>query len=1576
MKKNLKLFLLVIIVSTIILNEYFLIKKNMFDEKADDLINISELSKDFMDNYFKELNNVQSDEEKENMLIVISKNKIENSYGAKNIIEAPNNQYILQYNSSESKNTALSKLKADDSIYSVEENIIYTINETTSNSEYNSWGIEKMSLDYAINSSDVNFLDDITVAIIDSGCDINLFNKYYNGKIISTYDVLENSTINMSDENGHGTHIAGTIAEGTPSNVKILPIKVLKTSTIYGTDVIAAINYITYDKKADVINMSLCSYSYSKSLEQTIDAANEKNIISVAGAGNDNINKTCYPAGQNNTISIASVTSNLEKSTFSNYGSYITFAAPGTKIKSIMSKDTILSKKFGNNEDDDHETISGTSMATPHAVNAVAILKSYNKDLTLDNIIELLKLNAIDLGEESWDQYFGYGFISFDNVQFCDNNYCDEYGVYKDQNKNITNIELVELNLTKYNYYSLTNLMGSRIKAYFFDGTTEEFLLGELPDLEVLNYVPTEQNKQTVTIKTGTISIDIDVTNPSDYESGWEYNVLENGKIELAGYKSHGLNINRLYIPEIIDSNKVVSFAENVKFNEFGNDFSSYNYLYLPSDFDRIGNYSLSETNIKFIYGDSSGVEVGSHALESSAIVTFDIPITKIEDNAFKDAYDLYYVNVSSGVSDIGDYAFYNCKKLVRVNNLNDITDHYVERVGKYAFYNCISLSKFELDIYGDIEESAFYNCFDLTTIELGNVNSIAKYAFYDSGISEVNFGTNLKVIEESSFENCSNLNLVKINKGRIESRAFWNTNIEYVYIYSLVEYIAEDAFAYSPIKKIAGYANGVATYSAINDLGIVENATNKLIVGSTNAVGASNTNIPAYITEIGNYAFTGNNSLQNITIPDNVVKIGDYAFKDCYQLSNVYILGNSIEFGNDTFTRTYEGDIKDSDLILYVHKDSDVKQYAIANSLKYRHIEPDEIEVTDDINNYEALKSVDLNKISVKLIYHENEDREEILSQLDNSIVAPISNGVGFYISYQNGDTLQFGDTYYIVNAKNVLGYEVSKKVDVEVVKAIPNYTIPTNLTAELFQKLSEIELPSGFEWMNGDEIIINSGVYQYKAKYIPTDTNNYEIVENIDISINVTESREIVEPNIEISDKVYDGTNEISFSNINISNIDSSEYSIVSATSSSADVGDRTAKIKLKLTDEKFAEYAFDNGKQEKEFDVEFKIIPKKIPKPIQPDYGYNYTGEEITFEIPEYDENTMIVSGNKGTNAGKYEVTISLKSQNYTWEDGTSADVLINFEIFKANLYVKDSSSNVTVKYDGKPHSIKMSLEYNSGTILKYMDENNEYTLDKLPEYTSVGTYTTKYKLYLDENHTEYFGERTLSITVNTITNNSSDYEGIYDGNEHSININVLPSNYSIKYSINNTNYDLTELPTFKEVGEYTVNYKISAEGYEELIGSNKVKIYGIKKFDSSIILKNDTLVIQDSSFDSISNKITTYSTSSEYSHYDNNNQKVNSDTLKTGDIIKIILNNTETYEYHISILGDTSGDGKINYLDYVNVYNHIQKVKHPELNKKLLENEYLLAADMSGDGKISYLDYVKIYNRIKELKGGAN
>lgn len=1120
MKNKSKVIVFGIVIFTFIISVFLLTKQIFKDDTDDMMINISYLSDEFIEEYFEEISEADSDEEKENMLIVISDSKIEDSYGAINIIEAPNNQYILQYDSEEEKNKALEKLESDKSIASIEKNEVYQIEDVT----YNSWGINKMSLDYAIDNSNIDNLEEVTVAIIDTGCDISLFNKYYGGRIAGYYNILEKTNTIMNDTNGHGTHIAGTIAEGTPSNVKIFPIKVSTDGSMYITDIIAAITYVTADKKADVINMSFGGYGKSEALEQAIEAAKKKNIISVAASGNNNTSREHYPSSFDNTIAISSVDSELKKSSFSNYGSKVTFAAPGTNIKSIMGNDTSISKRNGNSDgDNDHETISGTSMATPHAVAAVAILKGYNKNLTFENVIDILKDNAQDLGEEGWDEYYGYGLISFKDVEFCDGTYCDEFGIYKDLTKKITKIEFVDFKFTDYNYYSVTNIMGSKVKVYYSDETTEESLLSDLPSLQVLNYLPESTECQTITIKVGDFSTNVEITNPSNYSSAWEYEMLSNGNIKITGYRNNGLTLNRLYVPEAIDSKKVESFADDIKFSEF-TDFEYYEYLYLPSNFKRIGNYSLSNTNIKYVYGDSSGIEIGAHGFESSKIETIDIVITKVESYGFKDCFKLKSVDVSGvfdyisvgnlevGEAFIEEYAFYNCKELTIVKHSKyDIVHIYT--LGSHAFYNCISLSNFELEVNGNIEEYAFYNTFVLTDINLYQSDSIGQYAFYGSGITEADLGL-IDIVQPSSFENCKNLKAVEITSGRIESRAFWNSGLENIFIGHMVTYISDDAFAYSPLKSNNGSQNdATAPYRVIHDLGIIDNSNNKLIVGFTDAIGASNTNITEDITEIGEYAFTGNTNLKKIIIPETIKKIGQYAFKDCYELENVYMLGNSISFYDDTFKRTYEGDVKNADLFIYVHKNADLKQSIIDKKLNYRHIEPDEIIVSNAKTNYVAFESVtidDMKDMSVKLVYHEKEEREEELSLISYGNRDGIfSSNIGFNISYANENYYKFyyGDTYYVLNAYNSVGYLSTKNIEVTIDKAMPTYTVPTDLTAYVGQKLSEITLPNGFTWMDPDEIIEEAGNVTFKAKFTPEDIENYKIIENIEITINANQ-------------------------------------------------------------------------------------------------------------------------------------------------------------------------------------------------------------------------------------------------------------------------------------------------------------------------------------------------------------------------------------------------------------------------------------------------------------------------------------
>ena len=139
-----------------------------------------------------------------------------------------------------------------------------------------SWGINAMGLDYAIDEANDKNLDEVVVAIIDGGLDEDLFNRYFsNARIKKVYNV--NGSTDVTDVRGHGTHIAGTIAEGTPSNVKIMPIKTSNGNhTLF--QVTGAL-YYAINNNVDVINISLASPDWNESsLYQTIESAKEQNI--------------------------------------------------------------------------------------------------------------------------------------------------------------------------------------------------------------------------------------------------------------------------------------------------------------------------------------------------------------------------------------------------------------------------------------------------------------------------------------------------------------------------------------------------------------------------------------------------------------------------------------------------------------------------------------------------------------------------------------------------------------------------------------------------------------------------------------------------------------------------------------------------------------------------------------------------------------------------------------------------------------------------------------------------------------------------------------------------------------------------------------------------------------------------------------------------------------------------------------------------------------------------------------------------------------------------------------------------
>ncbi len=202
------------------------------------------------------------------------------------------------------------------------------------------------------------------------------------------------NTANVMDDNGHGTHVAGTIAavgnnslgvSGVAWSCSLMALKFLdSTGNGYISNAIAAVNYATmmktkYDVNIKVLNNSWGGSETSAQLSAAIDACNSAGILFVAAAGNsatNNDSTAMYPANYNaaNVISVAAVTSSNTLASFSNYGSStVDLAAPGVSIYS-----TLPGNRYG--------AYSGTSMATPQVSGAAVLAWALNPNATVAEV--------------------------------------------------------------------------------------------------------------------------------------------------------------------------------------------------------------------------------------------------------------------------------------------------------------------------------------------------------------------------------------------------------------------------------------------------------------------------------------------------------------------------------------------------------------------------------------------------------------------------------------------------------------------------------------------------------------------------------------------------------------------------------------------------------------------------------------------------------------------------------------------------------------------------------------------------------------------------------------------------------------------------------------------------------------------------------------------------------------------------------------------------------------------------------------------------------------------------------------
>jgi serine protease len=258
----------------------------------------------------------------------------------------------------------------------IEPNYVYGALFVPNDPEYSKqWNLRSINVEQAWDETKGN---GVTVAVIDTG--VSRVPDLQDTKFVKGYDFV-NDKVEAEDDNGHGTHVAGTIAQSTNNNygvagiayeASIMPLKVLSESgggTI--ADIAEAIKYAA-NNGAGVINMSLGGAGESHLMQEAIDYAYHKGVVIIAAAGNSNENSASYPARYPHVIGVAALDAAGEKASYSNFGAGVDIAAPGGDLNAKVVQEII-----------DPETgkpallgFQGTSMAAPHVAGVAALVKA------------------------------------------------------------------------------------------------------------------------------------------------------------------------------------------------------------------------------------------------------------------------------------------------------------------------------------------------------------------------------------------------------------------------------------------------------------------------------------------------------------------------------------------------------------------------------------------------------------------------------------------------------------------------------------------------------------------------------------------------------------------------------------------------------------------------------------------------------------------------------------------------------------------------------------------------------------------------------------------------------------------------------------------------------------------------------------------------------------------------------------------------------------------------------------------------------------------------------------------------
>lgn len=737
-----------------------------------------------------------------NRLIVKSKSKIDYC-GALDCVSGYKNLYILQYDSVEATISAYNYYLSLDTIEYVEPDLVQQIQETEIEEASVTKDLAAGADDYyevidriqSWNSKDIGFSDikeklaqidlaEVVVAVLDSGIDTD--HEMFEGRLIENFVNCSSSGAANSceDDFGHGTHVAGIIADNTLGNVKIKPYKVLNSEGKGALSSIVVALDLAIEQGVDIINMSFTAEGESQTMTDSVNDAVEKGINVVVAAGNRGVDltkKTFTPACIESAITVSAVTKDHKLSSYSNYNGTIDIAAPGDDIVSAYLNNTYIS-------------MDGTSMATPQVAAGIAIVRSVYIEKTNLEVEEFLKKYAAKMDEADGENKFGSGilyvkYLLESTPRTVEPIFSVESGEFVNSFK--LSIKCYEKN-SKILYVMIEE---------DFDGNYED---DENIEIDLLNG---NLYEHAITISVDTTVAAVAISEDKLFSSVvvMEYH-RENGSEEdlydidssgmITGYVGTAVD---LVIPDTIRGQKVKgigssAFADNENIRS----------VILPETATHIGLNSFKNcTNLESVTGGRI-THINFNAFANSTISTFSFETVKsISDKAFYGCTNLKDVNLPN-VEKIGVSAFenvqsietLNSEKLISIGNyafrgtcVSSVNLPNLDTLGTGAFEKCSNLTSVSMPNLENVLANTFKNCTNLLEIDMPNIVSIGNYAFQSAALIDVDF-EKAETVGNYAFRDASELKYAILpNAESIGTGCFSNcTNLKFVYLLSLEE--------------------------------------------------------------------------------------------------------------------------------------------------------------------------------------------------------------------------------------------------------------------------------------------------------------------------------------------------------------------------------------------------------------------------------------------------------------------------------------------------------------------------------------------------------------------------------------------------------------------------------------------------------------------------------------------------------------------------------------------------------------------------------------------------------------------